>query len=105
MLFRSTQALGRTESDQMIQITKVPGGYVAHVSPPQGDGSVWEAKEPFSRHELVERLPALGCHQTVIGDAFYKADPFCLAQNKPLTLMPVRHNSSAQKRTRLHSRH
>jgi hypothetical protein len=65
----------------MIQITKVLGGYIARVSPPQGNGATWETQEPLARHALVEKLLALGCHQTDIGDAFYQADPFWLDQN------------------------
>jgi len=58
-----------------IVIRKVEGGYVAHVTPPEGRGHEWRSREALSADALIAELKSLGCHQTDIGDAFYEADP------------------------------
>ena len=58
-----------------ITIEKVPGGYLARVTPPHGNGRSWASEHPQTADALVADLLKQGCHQTDIGDAFYEADP------------------------------
>ena len=45
-------------------------------------GSPWETPAPRGVDTLVAELLARGCHQTDIGDAFYKADPEWLSRTE-----------------------
>jgi hypothetical protein len=58
-----------------ITVSKIGEGYMAKVTPPHGNGSNWESHTPLTSAQLIQKLLALGCHQTDIGDAFYEADP------------------------------
>jgi hypothetical protein len=57
-----------------IEIEKHSDLYVATVTPPHGDGTLWRSPE-LSRDALIAELRARGCHTTDIGDAFYEANP------------------------------
>ncbi len=62
-----------------IRIIQVEQGiYVAHVTPPHGNGFEWQSLHPMPTHALVKELLALGCHQTDISDAFSEANPLWL---------------------------
>ena len=65
-----------------ITIEIVGDGYTAKVTPPHGGGSPWETPAPRGVDTLVAELLARGCHQTDIGDAFYKADPEWLSRTE-----------------------
>jgi len=58
-----------------IEVSRSGDRYSASVTPPHGGAQPWATTEPMSEEALVERLLALGCHQTDIGDAFEAADP------------------------------
>jgi hypothetical protein len=64
-----------------ITIEKVDGGYIAHVTPPHGDGRPWVSEHPLPAEALAAELHSRGCHQTDIGDAFYEADPNWLTES------------------------
>jgi len=64
-----------------INIKKTGGKYTAEVTPPHGNNSNWVTNVPLSCNDLIKRLNQLGCHQTDIGDAFYKANPEWLNDN------------------------
>ena len=63
-----------------IKIERVEGGYLAHVTPPHGNGRHWTSEYPQPAEALVAELQSRGCHQTDIGDAFYEADPNWLSE-------------------------
>jgi len=56
-------------------IRKVGSNYSATVTPPHCKVGLWSTDSPLDVETLIEKLKALGCHQTDIGDAFYEADP------------------------------
>jgi hypothetical protein len=58
-----------------IQIQLVGERYLAQVTPPHSQRGDWTSQVALSADELIVRLEDLGCHQTDIGDAFFKADP------------------------------
>jgi hypothetical protein len=65
---------GRAESGEVIEIAKVPGGYVVHATPPHVKAE-WRSERPMAAKDLIVELLGRGAHQTDIGDAFYSADP------------------------------
>lgn len=58
-----------------IVVEKTNDGYLAQVTPPHGRGTTWSTVEPIALRPLIDQLRALGCHQTDIGGALYRADP------------------------------
>jgi hypothetical protein len=66
-----------------ILVSRVGQLYEAEVTPPQGNGTPWSSTVPLRRDDLFKALVDQGCHQTDIGDAFYKADPEWLLRDQP----------------------
>ena len=58
-----------------IVITRVGDLYEASLAPPHGGCIPWSSPQPMTADSLINALRERGCHQTDIGDAFYKADP------------------------------
>lgn len=58
-----------------IEIWRVETGFLAHVTPPHGNGVEWQSTTPMDAEALIDALRDRGCHQTDIGDAFHAADP------------------------------
>lgn len=79
---RRYSTIGHGMIDGMsISIRRVGDRYSAVVRPPHGS-QPWQSDELLSRGDLIERLRALGCHTTDIGDAFYAADPEWLSRGE-----------------------
>jgi hypothetical protein len=58
----------------VIQVAKVPKGYIAHATPPHVK-TEWRSTKPLLAKALIAVLVERGAHQTDIGDALYAADP------------------------------
>jgi len=62
-----------------IEIIRGRTGYRASASPPHSKNGVWQSSGELTASEVVHILQELGCHQTDIGDALFKANPDWLA--------------------------
>lgn len=61
------------------------GLYTAELTPPHGGRTDWKTPTPLPLDELIGALLERGCHQTDVGDAFYRADPDWLSRDNPNT--------------------